>query len=92
MGCFGRTMCAVALVAAIPSAAAQRPNCTQRSKFVRYLADTYAEKPGAIGVGDNGGYFYYPNAAAPDSTDISVDQIEADHAHGGQGRPGISSF
>ena len=55
MGCFGRTTCVVALFAVLPTAAAQQPNCTQRSKFVRYLADTYAEKPAAIGISDNGG-------------------------------------
>ncbi len=28
--------------------------CTQRTEFVRYLADTYAEKPVAIGITSNG--------------------------------------
>ena len=54
MGGYGRVLCAVALSAAIPTAVAQQPNCTQRSEFVRHLAETYAEKPIAIGVDDNG--------------------------------------
>lgn len=54
MGGFGRTMCAVVLAAVIPNAAAQQPNCTQRSTFVRYLSETYAEMPVAVGIADNG--------------------------------------
>ena len=54
MGGYGRTLCAIALAAAASPVAAEPLNCIERSEFVRHLATTYAEKPMAIAVTDNG--------------------------------------
>ena len=45
---------AIGVSVLIPTAMAQQPNCTERSNLIRYLDATYAEKPIAIGLADNG--------------------------------------
>ena len=44
--------------------------CTQRSKFVRYLADTYAERPVAIGITGNGSVTELLNSITGESRTI----------------------
>ena len=51
---YSRILCAVAFLAPFPSAAHQPIDCADRSEFVRYLADTYDEKPIGFSVTDSG--------------------------------------
>ncbi len=70
MSGFGLGVSAVVIAALMPIASAQQPNCTQRSEFVRHLAQTYGEKGVAVGVADNGNVVEFLNSRSGETWTI----------------------